>query len=351
MAFIEDEYYIIRKKMTVFIIVLIVVFALLELILWQNRALELNKLEIKSEKLPKAFDGYKILHISDLHNAEFGIKNRKLLALAEEACPDIIAITGDLIDRRRVNLQAAAELTENLVKIAPTYYVPGNHEARIDNYEAFKALLCSAGARVLDNKSEIITSGGDQIAVLGVNDPAFGADISVPEGEILDKFLAEAFSEGLRNHESSSENRNDARQDFCNAKSYGCETLHGDKSGFENRLPTEKASEHGVESDEKTTIYSVLLTHRPQFFDLYADHGANLTLAGHVHGGQFRLPFLGGIYAPEQGFLPDYDGGIYEKSGSVMIVSRGMGNSKFPIRINNRPEIILIELKTSSAND
>ena len=91
--------------------------------------------------------------------------------------------------------------------------------------------------------------------------------------------------------------------------------------------------------------YTILLAHRPDFFDEYVKSGSDLVLSGHAHGGQFRLPFVGGLYAPGQGFLPEYDSGIYTEGSTSMIVSRGIGNSAFPIRFNNRPEIILVELK------
>ncbi len=376
--------------MTVFIIALLVAFALLELILWQNRALKLNELEIKSQKLPMAFDGYRILHISDLHNAEFGIKNAKLLELATHAQPDIIAITGDLIDRRRIDLQSVAELAERLVKIAPTYYVLGNHEARIDNYEELRTLLCSLGVRILDNKSDIITLNGEKIAIVGVNDPACGADISVPEEEILDEFLEKAFrqafdgdkniyAEGLETISNPCGDEFDADNAALDGSAGHGKAVLDDSAGHKNAVLDDSTGRgnavldgstgHGnaglgnsaapknaalasdgasldAENGKKATIYSVLLAHRPQFFDLYIRHGADLTLSGHVHGGQIRLPFVGGLFAPEQGFFPDYGGGVYKSGESTMVVSRGLGNSKFPLRINNRPEIIVIELKT-----
>jgi predicted MPP superfamily phosphohydrolase len=71
----------------------------------------------------------------------------------------------------------------------------------------------------------------------------------------------------------------------------------------------------------------------------------DLVLSGHAHGGQFRLPFVGGLFAPNQGFFPEYDSGLYTDGQTQMIVSRGVGNSRFPVRFNNRPEVILIELK------
>jgi predicted MPP superfamily phosphohydrolase len=92
--------------------------------------------------------------------------------------------------------------------------------------------------------------------------------------------------------------------------------------------------------------YRILLTHDPAFFESYTEYGYNLVLTGHVHGGQFRLPLVGGLYGPGQGILPEYDSGLYQSQNTQMVVSRGIGNSVFPIRFANRPEVILITLKT-----
>jgi predicted MPP superfamily phosphohydrolase len=91
--------------------------------------------------------------------------------------------------------------------------------------------------------------------------------------------------------------------------------------------------------------YTVLLSHRPELFDVYVQNGVDLVLSGHAHGGQFRVPFLGGLVAPNQGLFPQYDGGVYKSGKTTMIVSRGIGNSAFPFRINNRPELVIVELK------
>ena len=90
--------------------------------------------------------------------------------------------------------------------------------------------------------------------------------------------------------------------------------------------------------------YTILLSHRPELFDTYVSGEIDLVLSGHAHGGQFRLPFIGGLYAPGQGFFPKYDAGMYSKETTSMVVSRGLGNSIIPLRFNNRPEIVLIEL-------
>ena len=260
---------------------------------WGNTALELNTYTISSRGLlPDAFDGYRIAQVSDLHNAEFGGGNQRLLDMLREAEPDMIAITGDLIDSRKTNFAVALAFAEEAVRIAPCYYVSGNHEARVSEYRELKAGLEAAGVTVLDDARVEVEIFGKSITVIGVNDPSFHADYLTSDAAVMDRKLSE--------------------------------------------LPSEDAG------------FTILLSHRPELFDTYVAHNIDLVLAGHAHGGQFRLPLIGGLIAPNQGLFPKYDDGLYSKGNTNMIVSRGLGNSIIPIRFNNRPEVVLIELKSQN---
>jgi len=260
---------------------------------WGNTALELNTYTISSRGLlPDAFDGYRIAQVSDLHNAEFGGGNQRLLDMLREAEPDMIAITGDLIDSRKTNFAVALAFAEEAVRIAPCYYVSGNHEARVSEYRELKAGLEAAGVTVLDDARVEVEIFGKSITVIGVNDPSFHADYLTSDAAVMDRKLSE--------------------------------------------LPSEDAG------------FTILLSHRPELFDTYVAHDMDLVLAGHAHGGQFRLPLIGGLIAPNQGLFPKYDDGLYSKGNTNMIVSRGLGNSIIPIRFNNRPEVVLIELKSQN---
>lgn len=256
---------------------------------WGNAALELNTYTISSRGLPDAFDGYRIAQVSDLHNAEFGDRNQRLLEMLREAEPDMIAITGDLIDSRKTNIAVALAFAEEAVKFAPCYYVSGNHEARVSEYQDLKTGLEAAGVTVLDDAQVKIEVSGESITVIGVNDPSFHADYLTSDAAVMDRKLSELSSED---------------------------------AGF-----------------------AILLSHRPELFDTYAAHDMDLILTGHAHGGQFRLPLIGGLIAPNQGLFPKYDDGLYSEGNTNMIVSRGLGNSIIPFRFNNRPEVVLIELK------
>ena len=259
---------------------------------WGNTALELNTYTISSRELPDAFDGYRIAQVSDLHNAEFGEGNQRLLNMLREAEPDMIAITGDLIDSRKTNVAIALAFAKEAVKIAPCYYVSGNHEARVSEYQDLKTGLETAGVTVLDDAQVKIDASGKSITVIGVNDPSFSADYLTGDAAVIDQKLTE---------------------------------LAAEDAGF-----------------------TILLSHRPELFNTYVSHDMDLVLSGHVHGGQFRLPLIGGLVAPNQGLFPKYDAGLYSEGDTNMIVSRGLGNSILPFRFNNRPEVVLIELKSQS---
>lgn len=255
--------------------VIAVLLLLAAWVLWANTAIEVNEWIIESPEIPAGFDGFRIAQISDLHNAEFGEGNQKLLDLLESAEPDIIVITGDMIDSRNTDVEVALAFVEAALEIAPCYYVSGNHESRVPEWEALRAGLIDAGVIVLEEEAVTLERGGDAVTLVGVQDPTFHRNF---DGEL-----------------------------------YG---LAGEG-------------------------YTILLSHRPEKLELYARFGFDLVFSGHAHGGQVRIPFVGGLVAPHQGFFPDYDSGLYQRNGTAMLVSRGLGNSIIPLRINNRPEIIV----------
>ena len=280
-----------KKKKFIFLAVVAAVLIVLVIwIAWGNSALELNSYTISSPRIPESFDGYRIAHVSDLHNAEMGKDNEKLLSMLRNADPDMIAITGDLIDSRHTDIEVALQFIRDAVKIAPCYYVTGNHEARVDEYGELKTGMEAAGVTVLEDAQTEISLEDETITLIGINDPSYQTDYLFGDAQtVVNSKLAE---------------------------------LHTDSDG-----------------------YTILLSHRPELFATYADHDMDLVLSGHAHGGQFRLPFIGGLVAPNQGLFPEYDAGIYTEGNTNMLVSRGVGNSILPFRINNRPEVILIELQ------
>ena len=257
---------------------------------WGNTALMTNAVAISSSRIPAAFSGFRIAQVSDLHNAEFGKNNAELLKLLSESRPDIIVITGDLIDANHTDVGIALGFAQESVRIAPTYYVTGNHEAASPQYDTLKAGLEEAGVIVLEDEAVSLERNGETITLLGLGDPDF--------------------------------------------------TVKGDMFGETSAMVSTKL--RNLIDDESR--YTILLSHRPELFETYTDGGIDLVFSGHAHGGQFRLPFIGGLAAPNQGLFPQYDAGLYTDGGTSMVVSRGIGNSIIPFRFNNRPEIVLVEL-------
>ena len=271
----------------------VIVICLIVLTVWMvqgNTKLELTEYNVISSKVPEPFVCFEIAQVSDLHNAEFGEGNSDLLALLSEVEPHVIVLTGDLIDSRQTDIEIALDFASKAVQIAPVYYVSGNHEARIPEYAELKMGLTEAGVTVLENQKVQITRDGESITLMGIQDPSFSTDYLFADTESV------------------------SRQAIT--------SLQNESDG-----------------------YTVLLSHRPELFDLYVDTGVDLVFSGHAHGGQFRLPFVGGLVAPNQGLFPKYDAGQFSEENTTMIVCRGVGNSIIPFRINNPPEIVVVELK------
>lgn len=279
-----------KKILTICIVFFLLLFGWT---LYQNKALGVTNYEIDCSSHPQ-LSGFTIVQISDLHNEEFGESQQKLLKKVADCNPDIIAITGDFIDCRNPNVDIAMEFIEGAVDIAPVYYVPGNHERWI--YEEYKELcqrMEDAGVHLIANKQEVIAYGDSKILCMGVEDPDF-YNVSGSSEE------AEMTRESIRQFDYTEED------------------------------------------------YTLLLSHRPELFDVYTQESLDIILTGHAHGGQFRLPLIGGLAAPNQGLFPKYDAGLFTQEDTHMIVSRGIGNSIIPIRFNNPPEIVVIKLTPES---
>ncbi len=266
---------------------------------WANARVWNARVEIRDEKIPAAFDGFILCQVSDVHNEARGEGNAALLRALREAAPDLICITGDFLDSRRTDLDFALELAGQLAEIAPAVYVTGNHEARRMDLSALEAGLAARGVQVLRDDWTPLARGGEEIALLGLDDPGFAA------GE--DWTLAE----GL---------------DQTQARLSALLAQAGDR-------------------------FSLVLSHRPELLPAYAEAGADLVLSGHAHGGQVRLPGIGGLFAPGQGILPRLTSGVHARGETRLVVSRGLGNSAFPLRVFNPPEIVTVILRAGAEEE
>lgn len=250
----------------------------------ENRSLDVDELTIRLPDLPDNLDQLKIVHLSDIHFPKNRIDPDQLIKETQKADPDVIFLTGDLIDRSAsIEDVPLAELIRSLSQIAPTYSVSGNHETSSRQLDQWNDIMTENGAVLLENNTHIATLSGEKIAIMGVKD--------------------------------------------------------GNQTSM---IPL---------SEDIKELPILLLAHRPEFFPSYTtdnpDIQPDVTFSGHAHGGQIRLPFIGGLFAPGQGFFPKYTSGVYSSSQNAdqkLVVSRGIGNSLFPLRINNKPHFIVITL-------
>lgn len=262
---------------------------------WQNNDLTVSRSQVASGRIPAEFDGYTIVQVSDLHNKEFGDGQRRILSKIAEEDPDLIVITGDMIDSRNTDVGVALEFARQAVELAPCYYVPGNHENRIpEAYEELKTGLRECGVTILENEAAELKLDDKSITLMGVLDPIFNVGKTDEEGNILED----------------------------------------ERTVMEAQL----------ENLDSLNRFTILLSHRPEMLDVYEAAGVDLVFTGHAHGGQWRLPGIGGLIAPGQGFFPEYTEGSHTEGDTTMYVSRGLGNSLMPIRIFNRPELVVVEL-------
>ena len=284
-AFIKNNPKVVKRALCV-MLTLFVAFSIVTV--WGNITLSIEKFNIETEKLDVK-NGYKIAHISDYHNTHNKFLNDAVLSSLKEEKPDIIVLTGDLVDCRKTDIEKGVDFASNIIEIAPVYYVTGNHECNIsiDGQSAFDNMikdLKSLGVEVLRGEGTSITLPNDEkINIFGIDDPYFHCGSS---SEI--KYATDSL----------------------------CSFLDVDKNE-----------------------YNILLAHHPEQLDIYSQYGFDLVYSGHAHGGQGRIFGLG-LIAPDQGLFPKYTSGLYEENGTKLIVSRGIGNSIAPIRIFDRPHLI-----------
>lgn len=260
-----------------------------------RKTFDITKIKCKFNKLPHGFVGSRIMHISNLHNCNFGKNQQHLIELTKKLPLNYIFMTGDICDEHHKKIDSALNFLEGICDMAPIYYVTGNHEwCKKDMGAALFLGMKRFGVHVLDDQMIELEKNGDCIQLIGMDDP------------------------------------------YCprSGKKHECD-----------RVRTEfyiQELKHICKKRKK--IFTVLLSHRPELIDFYAKAKINLVFAGHAHGGLVRIPGIGGIIAPHQGWFPRYTEGIIRKGNTKMVISRGLGNSGLFFRIRNNPEIILAVL-------
>lgn len=286
--------------MIILIITLIILVVFFTFTLISHFRLDITNYIIKNAKITRDF---KIVQLSDLHSREFGNDNKKIIDYIEKENPDIIVMTGDMVNAKNGDIAYLEKFINSLKEICKIYYVMGNREFRYNEEEFNKLvnMLEKNNIKVLNNNSDTIKIAGSEINIYGLN-------------------------YNSRNIEKYYEFRRGS--------------MYNKKYEIKNKL-------EDVFSIIDKDKYNILLTHSPNAFKKYASFGFDLIISGHIHGGVIRLPFAGGLLSPNATFFPKYDAGLFYEEESIMCVSRGMGYGSLPFRILNNPEIVVINLKHS----
>ena len=277
-----------RGCLTALIILALIAAAAAFLIKDSRDDLEISRYEVKSQKLPESFDGFKIVQLSDLHGAEFGEDGMGLVEKVKELEPDIIALTWDFVTDEG-DLAAVEKLAARLTELCPVYFISGNHEFGSGLAVKVRNILERAGVKYLSNEYLTISRGEDGILLGGVEDPLAYADMLSPD-ELAQKM-------------------NDAAPD----------------------------------------AFKILLGHRNYWMTEYPELPVDLIFCGHAHGGLIRIPGVGGLIGTDRRLFPDFDAGQFNNGRYTLIVSRGLGNSVSIPRVFNRPEIVCVELTRAYA--
>lgn len=274
-----------------FLLFLLLIAAAAAYVVYDNGRLSVTEYTVSDTRIPESFDGLKIVQISDVHDAEFGGEQAALVEAVRRENPDYIFLTGDFIDSNRYDLERSMAMIPALIGVAEVFYVTGNHEVATNEVDEITSALSDAGVHVLRNQAMMVGSGDSSMAIAGIDDPLTGVGT---EGEA-------AFT----------------------------------------RHAIEQAT-----ADVPEGMFTLLLAHRPELFGTYADMGIPLVFSGHAHGGQVRIPFIGGLNSPGQGWFPELTSGIHSQGSTQLVISRGLGNSQIPLRLLNTPELVSVTLQS-----
>ena len=267
----------------IFLAIDLIVIGLWNYIVHEENTLEVSFYHLQSDKVES---GFRIVQLSDLHLHEFGEKNAELVDWVRRLEPDIIVITGDMNNHFDDDTHVVTELCSQLVEITDVYYVMGNHEwvDHIDRHTTIKADIVATGITMLENSYIVTELNGNRVVIGGL----------VTEVPNYDNYNVSKFMDKFVNEEG----------------------------------------------------FKLLLVHYPEYFlGKLNDYTIDLAMCGHVHGGIVRLPKLGGLYSSDQGFFPKLREGMQTvDGGSVVVVSRGLGGEDSIPRINNNPEIVVVDV-------
>ncbi len=287
------------RDIIIAVIILIVLF-LVWIAVYDTNRFTVSKFTYSDSRIKKNF---RAVVLSDLHNKSYGKSNNKLMESIDLLSPDIILIAGDMVNgRAHEKTDSTVAFLTQLAKSYPVYYENGNHEMRLDiyrdrfgdKYDRYCEALKSAGIHLLVNERECIDDLGVVIIGSEINKIHYKRMGIVPlkEGELLKEL-------GV------------PEKDYCN----------------------------------------ILLAHNPDFFEDYAEYGADIVFSGHVHGGIVRIPFVNrGVLSPNVKFFPKYFEGEYREKDTTMIVSRGLGSHTIPFRLFNPGDLVVVDFSPEEEN-
>ena len=277
------------KKMLKIIILSVLIIAVATIIygLYCSNTLENKNYSLSTDNINSQI---RFVFISDLHCKEYGEKNSELVSKIKEQNPDFIAVGGDMVNKYSADDHVMRELLPQLAEIAPTYCVLGNHELALKDEIDFRNDIDSTGAKLLDNESVTLEINGEKILLGGMSDFPY-YEFNAPDFDTSERYFWDEFKENSKD------------------------------------------------------CYSILLHHQPEYLgSIMQDSNVDLVMCGHTHGGAIQIPFVGGVFAPNQGFFPKYDKGEFDLHDTKMIVSSGLGDAYPVLRMNNCPEISVVEI-------
>lgn len=274
-------------------LLLIVILLIYTLVYISNNCLIIKKYNIKNKKIPNEFDGFKIVHISDVHSKIFGKNNEKVIQKINKINPDVVLMSGDIVDKREKNIDRFINMYKDIYLNYPVYYSIGNHERKLGyvKYKEYLEKLKKLGVHVIVNGKEKLVKNKDEIVI---NALKFRENMQ-PKKLTLDrknKYITYMYDK-LKNIDS--------------------------------------------------TKFNILIAHDPENFKLYKELGVDLVFSGHVHGGLIRFGKMC-LLSPRRKFFPKYSYGKVEEDSTTIVTSSGMGNASIPIRMFNRPEIVEVIL-------
>lgn len=277
------------KKTLKIIILTLLTFAVTAIIygLYCSNTIKIKNYSISTDKLNSSA---KFVFISDLHCKEYGDKNSELVSKIKEQNPLFIAVGGDMVNKYSSDDHVMRELLPQLADIAPTYCILGNHELILKDEINFKNDINSTSAKLLDNEMVTIEANGEKILLGGMSDFPY-YEFNAPDYDTPERYFWDDFKDKSKNG------------------------------------------------------YSILLHHQPEYLEsIMQDSNVDLVMCGHTHGGAVQIPFIGGLFAPNQGFFPKYDKGEFDLYDTKMIISAGLGDAYPVLRLNNCPEISVVEI-------